>query len=65
MADSSLTPGKSTDIHAGVNLKKKTTRVNLMVVVAVVVFLALGVLMVVKGAHHPPQAPADANPLTP
>jgi hypothetical protein len=66
MADSSsLTPEKSTDIHAGVDVKKKTTRVNLVIVLAVLVFFALGTAFVVKVATNPPQAPADANPLKP
>ena len=66
MASSSpLTPEKSTDIHAGVDVRKKTTRVNLVIVFAVLVFFALGAAFVIKLAVDPPQAPADANPLTP
>jgi hypothetical protein len=61
----SLTPEKSTDIHAGVDVKKKTTRVNLVIVVAVLLFFALGTAFVIKLAVDPPQKPADANPLTP
>ena len=60
-----LTPEKSTDIHAGVDVKKKTTRVNLVIVLAVLIFFALGTAFVIKLAVDPPQTPADANPLTP
>ncbi|MGC4075233.1 MAG: hypothetical protein QM760_22570 [Nibricoccus sp.] len=67
MAYSSLTSGseKSTDIHAGIDVKKKTTRVNLVLAVAVLMFFALGGILVLKVIQNPPQAPADANPLTP
>lgn len=60
----SLTPEKSTDIHAGVDVKKKTTRVNLVIVLAVLTFFALGTLLVLKVANNPPQTPAD-NPIKP
>ncbi len=66
MANShSLTPEKSTDIRAGVDVKKKTTRVNLVIVVAVLVFFAFGAALVLKVANDPPQTPTEANPLKP
>ena len=64
MTPSNLTPPKDTDIHAGVNVKKKTTRVNLVIVLAVLVFFALGVAVVFKVAKNPPQAPTDLTPAT-
>lgn len=60
---SHLTPEKTTDIRAGVDVKKKTTRVNLVIVAAVLVFFALGTLLVIKVAINPPQAPVDVTPL--
>jgi hypothetical protein len=57
-------PEKSTDIHAGVNVKKKTTRVNLGIVLAVIVFFTVGVLLIVKVATNPPQT-SEETPLTP
>jgi hypothetical protein len=65
MADSSpLKPEKSTELHAGVDVKKKTTRVNFVIVIAVLVFFALGIFTVVKVVRNPPQGPAD-TPLAP
>jgi len=60
----SLTPEKSTDIHAGVDVKKKTTRVNLVIVLAMLAFFALGAVLVLNVAKNPPQAPAE-NPIKP
>lgn len=62
---SSLTPPKNTDIQAGVDVKKKTTKVNLVLVLAVLTFFALGAVLVMKVANNQPQAPADASPVTP
>ncbi len=60
-----LTPEKSTDIHAGINVKKKTTRVNLTIVIAVLIFFALGATLVLKVAKNPPQNMEDTTPLKP
>ncbi len=60
-----LTPEKSTDIHAGVDVKKKTTRVNLTIVIAVIVFFALGAALVLKIAKNPPQTLEESSPLKP
>lgn len=66
MADTSpLKTEKTTELHAGVDVKKKTTRVNLVIVIAVLIFFALGAFTVIKVVRNPPQGPADANPLTP
>jgi hypothetical protein len=59
-----LTPEKSTDIHAGLDVKKKTTRVNLVIVLAVLAFFALGAVFVLKVANNPPQTPGE-NPIKP
>ncbi|ATC62955.1 hypothetical protein CMV30_02680 [Nibricoccus aquaticus] len=61
----SLTPEKSTDIHAGVDVKKKTTRVNMTIILAVLVFFALGAALVIKVAKNPPQTPEEVSPLKP
>lgn len=46
---------KSQDLKAGVDLHKKTTRVNVSMVAAVVVFFLLAALVIWVVDRHPPQ----------
>jgi hypothetical protein len=62
---SPLTPEKSTELHAGIDVKKKTTRVNLVIVIGVILFFAAGAFLVLKVARNSPQTPVGANPLNP
>ncbi len=64
-SNSSSTPGKSTELHAGIDVKKKTTRVNLVIVIGVLVFFATGVFLVIKSSRDGRTKPAGANPLNP
>lgn len=54
-------PEKSTELHAGLDAKKKTTRVNLAIAIAVVAFLLIGAALVVYVMFNPPQQPGDGT----
>ncbi len=43
-----------------VDARKRTTQVNLVVVIAVVLFFLIGGLVVWRVMRHPPQTPAEA-----
>jgi hypothetical protein len=58
-----MLPPESTDLHAGVNPRRRTTRVNLFVVFAVLVFFAIGALVLKRTGDKPPQTLEEAAPL--
>lgn len=56
---------KNTDIHAGIDTKKRTTKVNLVVVLGVLLFIALGFGYVINISRNPPTTEQDNKPLSP
>ncbi len=56
-----LSPEKSTELHAGIDVKKKTTRVNLAIAIAVAAFFLIGAALVIYVAFNPPQQPGEGT----